>query len=229
MIYFLGLAGAYRKGDMSVAYPLARSSPIIVVTIIGLFLQRGHQISPQCIWGILLVVGGCFLVPMKRFSDLHIKNYFNPTCGFALMAAAGTAGYSIIDDEALRLLRGTAFTNFDLISITLLYCVLDNLITCAWMLVPGMIIKKEKQEFKRIILSAKGSVFGAGLVMFLTYLLVLIAMAFVKNVSYVVGFRQISILIGVMLGIFFLKEKAYKPKLTGSIIVFVGLVLVGTG
>ena len=34
-LYYASLAGAYKTGDMSIAYPLARSSPVIVVTIVG--------------------------------------------------------------------------------------------------------------------------------------------------------------------------------------------------
>ena len=60
-LYWAALAGAYRAGDMSVAYPLARSSPVIVVTAVTLILGRGDQVSGQCTIGIVLVVAGCFL------------------------------------------------------------------------------------------------------------------------------------------------------------------------
>jgi len=105
--YYVSLAGAYKTGDMSIAYPLARSSPVIVVTVVSLFLGRGDQVSWQCIYGIILVVGGGFILPMKRFNDFHLNNYLNASCLFALLAAFGTTGYSIVDDEALRLLRKT--------------------------------------------------------------------------------------------------------------------------
>ena len=101
-LYYITLAGAYRSGDMSVAYPLARSSPVIVVTVVTLVLGRGDQVSAQCVAGIILVVGACFLLPMKRFSDFRVRNYLNLTCAFAFLAAIGTTGYSICDDEALR-------------------------------------------------------------------------------------------------------------------------------
>jgi len=40
-VYYWSLARAYRSGDMSVAYPIARSSPIIVVMLATLVLGQG--------------------------------------------------------------------------------------------------------------------------------------------------------------------------------------------
>ena len=51
-------------------------------------------------------------------------------------------------------------------------------------------------------------------------------MGFVKNVSYVVAFRQLSIPLGTAFGIMFLKEPVYSPKLAGAAIMFIGLMLV---
>lgn len=62
-----------------------------------------------------------------------------------------------------------------------------------------------------------------------TYGLVLAAMAYVSNVSYVAAFRQLSIPIGAVLGLTLQNEPRYRPKLLGIGIVSVGLVLVGIG
>ena len=62
-----------------------------------------------------------------------------------------------------------------------------------------------------------------------TYLMVLVSFAHAENVSYVLGFRQLSIPLGAALGIFILKEAADRPKLVGVAMTFVGLVLVATG
>ena len=64
---------------------------------------------------------------------------------------------------------------------------------------------------------------------YLTYTLVLISMAWAKNVSYVVGFRQLSIPIGVIMGVVLLGEPLYRPKALGVLIIMVGLVLIGVG
>ena len=61
----------------------------------------------------------------------------------------------------------------------------------------------------------------------LTYGLVLISMGYVTDVSYVVAFRQLSIPIGLLFGIFFLREMAWAPKITAVSLLFAGVVLVG--
>ena len=68
---------------------------------------------------------------------------------------------------------------------------------------------------------------AVGLFSFLAYGMVLFAMKYVDNVSYVVAFRQVSILLTVVAGIFMLDEKRYVPKIVGAVIIFSGLVLVG--
>ncbi len=74
LIYFIGLAGAYRRGDMSVAYPLIRSVPIIFVTILT-FVRQENPLNEQTVLGIGLIVVGSFVLPMTRFDDLRWKNY----------------------------------------------------------------------------------------------------------------------------------------------------------
>ena len=68
-----------------------------------------------------------------------------------------------------------------------------------------------------------------GMAIYLTYALVLISLAFVENVSYVVGFRQLSIPVGATLGLLVLKEPPHPPKLAGVTIMFIGLMLLAMG
>jgi uncharacterized membrane protein len=66
-----------------------------------------------------------------------------------------------------------------------------------------------------------------GLIITATYGLVLAAMAYVTNVSYLAAFRELSIPLGALLGITLQKEPAPAPKLVGIGVVLVGLLLVG--
>ena len=59
-----------------------------------------------------------------------------------------------------------------------------------------------------------------------TYALVLLAMAYADDVSYVVAFRQISIPMGVGMGIFFLREPAGSAKLVGTLTLVVGVLFI---
>ena len=227
--YYCGLAGAYRHGDMSIAYPLARSSPVIVVTIATLVLGRVDDISRQCIVGIFLVVAGCFVLPMKRFNDFSLKNYLNLTCVLALVAAFGTAGYSMLDDEALRQLRGLASNSSSTVATTFVYACLEALSCSAWLLLYVLALPGERAALRKTLATGKRPAVFTGVMIYVTYSIVLISMAFVSNISYVVGFRQLSIPLGAVLGIVVLKEAPHLPKMVGVCIMFVGLILIGAG
>jgi len=228
-LYYACLAGAYRAGDMSVAYPLARSSPVIVVAIVTLMLGRSDQVSGLCFAGIILIVGGCFLIPLHRFGDIHLRNYMNATCGLALLAAIGTSGYSIIDDEALRQLRTNTQLTIGNTQATLLYACLEALSASMWLAIFIAFRRKSRASLREVLQTNRNRAVLTGVAIFLTYALVLISLAFVTNVSYVVGFRQLSIPLGTIAGILVLKEAPNAPKLTGVAIMCVGLILLAIG
>jgi drug/metabolite transporter (DMT)-like permease len=227
--YYAGLAGAYRCGEMSVAYPILRSSPIIVVLIVTILLGRKSQVSNQCIFGILMVVAGCFLVPMRHFSDFRLKNYLNLTCMFALLAAFATAGYSIIDDEALRALRNHSDIHLSKARISILYIFLEGVSSLLWVMLFVFVSPNERMRLRSMMTSGIKGAFFTGTGMVLAYILVLLAMAFVANVSYVVAFRQLSIPIGTAISVLLLKESRSVPKFVGVAVIFAGVVLVSTG
>lgn len=228
-LYYISLAGAYRTGDMSMVYPLARSSPAIVVLIVTLILGQGNQVTTRCIVGIVLVVGGCFLIPIQRFSNLRLRNYLNATCGLSLLAAICTSGYSMLDDQALRELRTDAHATIGNIPMTLLYACLQSWAASLWLAIFVAVDRNSHSHLRQVCCLNKRHAILAGIAIYLTYTMVLISLTFVDNVSYVVGFRQLSIPLGAGFGILILKEPPHKPKLAGVLSVFVGLVLVALG
>lgn len=228
-LYYAALAGAYRKGDLSIAYPLARSMPVLAVTLITSLLGRGDQLSGLYIAGIFLIIAGCFMIPMKRFSEIKLKNYWTATFLLAMVAALGTAGYSIIDDEALRNIRTATMGNYSTIQVTLLYACLEGLVSTIWLGAFILLRKSSRTEFKDLGQDYFINALLMGIGIQLAYSLVLVAMAFARNVGYIVAFRQVSILIGATFGVVLLKEKFYTPKFMGILVAFTGLVLVGLG
>ena len=214
---------------MSVAYPLARSSPIIVVTVATLILGRSNQITQQCVVGISLVVGGCFMVPLERFGDIRIRNYLNVSCGLAMVAAFATAGYSMLDDAAIRILKNMPGLTLSTLQISLLYICLVALMTSLWLIVFIAIMRKERSRLRHVLQTNKINAILTGLILHNAYVLVLLSLPLVKNVSYVVAFRQLSIPLGTMLAVIILKEAPHIPKLIGVITMFIGLVLVAIG
>lgn len=226
-LYYISLAGAYRYGDLSVAYPLARSLPAMLVAVVTALLGLGEPIHLTGVIGILLVVTGCLCIPLSSFRDIRLSSYLNPCYGLALLAACSTTGYTIIDSEALGQLRALPDLNLGAAALALFFMGLEFITTCVCLGVYVAVVPGERAAFGVLRRSALGIAAVTGLMIGGTYGLVLVAMGFVTNVSYLAAFRQLSIPIGALLGITLQKETAPLPKLVGIGVVLAGLVLVG--
>jgi drug/metabolite transporter (DMT)-like permease len=219
-IYLTGLAQAYRLGDMSLAYPLVRALPILLVALISVLLGRGDALSRLALVGMVLMTIGCLVLPLKRFRDWGPQFYFNRVTAWIVLSALGVTGYTLVDDAALKLLRET----MDVTASTLVYLPLQSLTTVLFLLVYVYFVEGWQVKF-----NAVPSAVLTGLMMAVTYGIALAAFAFVKDVSYANAFRQFSIPLGALLGMWLAKEAAYPPKLLGIAIMLVGLVLIVLG
>ena len=228
-IYYLGLAEAYRRGHLSVAYPLARSLPILFVTAFNFLIGRGNQIGLLAMIGMALVIVGCLLLPMRRYSDLRISNYLHASSLMALVAATGTAGYSLADNEALRFLREAGLASIGKVHLAMLYLLLEMAGTAIVLLGYVLISQRERLAWRELRERGLLTACIAGLLISTAYGLTLASMSFVSNVSYVVAFRQISIPLAAVLGVVLLKEPFAEPKLTGIFVLMVGLTMVALG
>lgn len=85
--------------------------------------------------------------------------------------------------------------------------------------------RRERAEFRRLFLKSAypslAGIFASG-----CYILILLAMGHVTNVSFIQAFRQMSLPLGVLAGIFILKESHAPVKLIGIGLVIAGLVMV---
>ena len=144
----------------------------------------------------------------------------------AFLAAVCISGYTIIDHEALSLIRNLTDKPFNLLQGTLIYWALQA-VTCSFWIVFFVVIKtKRRRQLIYVLKHFKTPAFITGIGIYLTYGLVLLSMNFVTNVSYIAAFRQISIPLGAILGIVLLKEPRFKPKILGVAYIFVGLIIV---
>ncbi len=219
-IYLTGLAQAYRLGDMSLAYPLVRALPILLVALISVLLGRGETLGRLALIGMVLMTVGCLVLPLKRFRDWGPKFYLNRVTAWIILSALGVTGYTLVDDAALKILRET----IPITTSTLIYLPLQSFTTVLFLLLYVILV-----EGWQVKLKAVPSAVLTGLMMAITYGIALAAFAFVKDVSYANAFRQFSIPLGALLGMWLAKEPAYFPKLTGIAIMLIGLVLIMLG
>ncbi|HNT37166.1 MAG TPA: DMT family transporter [bacterium] len=227
-LYYISLARAYCSGDMSIAYPIARSLPVILVLIVTLLIGQASQVSLLCFAGVILIVAGCFVLPMKHYRQFKIKNYWNPTCLWALSAAVGTTGYSMVDDRALRILKASLEQSEGTQSLpVIVYALFEAISSSFWLSLFVLVPKQTRKPTLQVFRTLKGQTALTGLCIYATYVLVLISMGYVKNVSYVVAFRQLSIPLGAIMGIVLLREDRPLPKIVGVLTMFAGLILVG--
>jgi drug/metabolite transporter (DMT)-like permease len=225
--YLAALAGAYRAGDISIAYPLARSLPVIFVFFLTLILGKGQLPGAWFFVGTILIVSGCIILPLGAFADFHFSKYTNLCCMLAALAAVWVAGYTVADDMALRYLRELPGKPMSPLEGTLVYMVLEGISCSLWQSLFVAVSRRERQVMTEVLQSYKGPAAITGIGIFLTYGIVLVSMNYVSNVSYVAAFRQLSIPIGAMFGMALLKESRYLPKIVGIAVIFVGLVLAG--
>lgn len=230
-VYFFGLAGAYKKGDISLAYPMARALPVLLIATISLMLGNGTEIGRLGLVGMALITLGCVILPLPHFQKMQPRAYLNIVMFMALIAAVGTTGYTLIDDQALRQLRDTSAIRLSNGEITLLFISLQAMSTAVMLGIGTLLYHPERHQLQELMKNRSLVLAGlvTGVVIMTTYGLVLTSMAYVTNVSYVAAFRQLSIPIGAVLGLTLQREPRYLPKLIGIGVISIGLILVGTG
>ena len=224
IIYCFGLVTAYRIMDMSTAYPIMRSFPLIMTMLVTTILGIGKPLNFQAVCGMLVVFAGCLLVPQQKFSDLKISVFFNRKMLFLVLVACGTTGYTIFDSQAQAIMRSCEpDLSKPVISIT--YYVTRGIILNLALWCYIFFNQKERAKLAEYRRERNFNAIYAGFAASGTYVLVLVAMNYVTNVSYVQVFRQIGLIAGVAAGVFILKEKCFLPKVVGVLLIVTGLVM----
>jgi drug/metabolite transporter (DMT)-like permease len=212
--YLFGLARAFNTSDFTIVYPVARSLPVIFIAAID--VARGRFLTPIGWAGILLVAVGCLLVPLKDFGDMHLRNYFNRASLWMLLAAMGTVGYTYLDKVAAEVVQAGPETaaryGYFYFAISFFPYML---------LLRTVKIRNNHSNKTGWILPAIGALFGFG-----AYWLILWAYQLSPYASYIVAFRQFSIVIGAVFAFILYKEKGVAIRMTGALLITGGLILI---
>ena len=104
-VYFILLSAAYRRGDLSVVYPIARGTAPLLLVAFGVLVLGEQLTGPGWIGVGALIVG--FLVLQRPWRALHAAGTGRRPSGavvFALATGVAIAGYTAIDRVGTRLI-----------------------------------------------------------------------------------------------------------------------------
>ncbi len=210
--YFLMLARAYRAGDLSVVYPLARGTgPMLATGTAILFLNE--RPTPLAIFGVVCVGVGVFIFTggWKKINDPRSRQ----TIGYAFSTGIIIATYTIWDKYAVSVL---------LISPLIYEWSGDVLRTGA--LTWG--VRHRWSEVRAEWQQHRIEAVGVALLSPLAYILVLTALRF-SPVSYIAPFREVSILIGAMMGTYLLGEGEMRRRWSAAAVIVIGVMALAFG
>jgi drug/metabolite transporter (DMT)-like permease len=222
--YLVAIAKAYRLHDISFVYPLARALPVLFVAVLCFAISYGKPLSVSNVVGLAAIVIGCTILPFKSARDTATKITSHRPALLILVAALATAAYTVIDSIGLTHLRRDV-PQFSALDAALFFLAYQAACTLVFLSTYVLSSRRERHHFKTLMRHSAQFAVYAGLVFKASYALVLLAMQFVSNVSYIVAFRQSSILFGVFFGVVLLRERMTAFKGVGVAMIFIGLIL----
>lgn len=215
VLYFNLLARGYSQGDLSLVYPVARGiGPMLVPVLAVIFLDE--TIEPLAIGGIFAIIVGIYTISWWGYFHQVLRSplLFFRSAGmrYAVLTGLTIAAYSIVDKEGVGHVQ------------PLLYMYFLGTGT-ALMLAPYILAQKGAAAVKAEWRANALSITVAGLLTFAAYGLALTAFS-LSRVSYVSPAREVGIVIGVMMGVFLLKEPFGGGRMLGSSFVVGGVVMI---
>ena len=206
-VYFYLLNIAYRLGDLSFIYPVARGfAPVLVA--LGAFLFVGEVLSVQAWLGIMLVSIGIMLLAKGSFSTDLSRNAL-----FAALAIGGTVvSYTLVDGIGVRS-SGTTLGYVGWLFMSKILIVLY--------LFPTRMDRLRAQSAKTLLIGFMG-----GVVSGTAYALVLYAKT-LAPLGIVSALRETSVIFAAMIGVLWFGEGPKARRLLSGAIVGGGIVCIG--
>ena len=217
MMYHLFNGRAYHTGDLSLTYPLSQTS-MLWVPLWGVLLL-GERISTLGLAGIALILAGAYCVQLRTLAWREIARPFRNLQDPGVMAALA-AGFiysigSVVDKKGVMAYPPFHFT-YLLVAFMLLFMTL-NILRPRYR---GRLMAEFRHSRLLVLLSGPimmGSffTFRYGLQM--------------APMSYAVPVRQVSLLIGVLIGVLFLGESCGRIRFTAALLILAGVALIRLG
>lgn len=216
--YFVFLAAAYRRGDLSVVYPIARGTAPLLAVFVGVVIL-GERLGPGGFAGVALLLAGLLMLqqPWRYFRRSTDGRGWDPAVGFALATGVTIALYSAVDRVGARLVEPCLYAG--------LIWAFGAVFLWAYALATGQVARwrapgTEPFDVPR---AAVG-----GLITLAAYLLILYAFS-VAPLTAVAPLRESAIVLASAWGTLRLGEGGSRPeaarRIAASVLVVLGAVL----
>lgn len=210
--YFVLLNQGYRAGDLSLVYPLARGTGPLLSSISAIFFL-GERPSLIASMGALLIIGG--VVVLTSNPEQLRRAGARMAIQYALVTGVFIAAYTLWDKQAV--------SRFAVSPILLDW---GANVGRALLLTPFALGRWDKVRVEWQI--HRREAIGVALLVPLAYILILTALAFTP-VTYVAPAREVSILIGTVMGTRLLAEGDAGRRLIGAAAMVLGITALALG
>ena len=211
LAYSLSLQRGYQKADFSVVYPVARGTGPMLSTF-GAILLLGERPPIQVIAGLMAVVGGIALIATQGRLEAFRKPGGLTGIKWGTTTGGLIASYTVVDAYAVKAL-GIAPVVLDWFSNLLRFFLLAPLVIAD----PG----RARAAMRGYWLLAV----GVGLLSPLSYILILTALNMGAPLSIVAPMREMSMMIGAVMGMVILRESVGLWRIVGCAVLVLGVVL----
>lgn len=201
------LLSAYKLGDYTKVYPIARGSAPIFVSIVSLIFFA-VVLSRFELLGIAVICLGILSLSFQDATSVTNRKAII----YALITGSFIMSYSITDGYGARISASVlSYMGWLFILNAFLFAILLN-----FMKQPGIITRVAKD--------GKFIFFVGGTISYLVY--AIIVWGFTQApIPVVTALREISIVFALLIGTFFLKEKFTYLKTTAVLTIFIGVIL----
>lgn len=214
LAYSLCLQRGYRVADLSVVYPVARGTGPMLSSI-GAFLILGETPTGTSLIGLALVIAGILLIATQG----RLAAFTRPGGQAGVRWGTATGGliacYTVVDAYAVKSL-GIAPIVLNWFSDLLRF-----------LLLLPLVLANPRRAFE----SMRGhwwTAIGVGLLSPLSYILVLLALKDGARLSLVAPMREMSMMVGALMGMFILHEKVGPWRLAGCGVLIAGVILLSS-
>jgi multidrug transporter EmrE-like cation transporter len=213
-IYVVVLSAAYRAGDLSIVYPLARGTATLLAVGIGIAIL-GERPGPLGLAGIATLLVGFFWLqrPWRVLMDAARGRGIDRGVALALLCGGMIATYSAIDRVGTRLTEPWLYG-----SILWATSAIVLVVIVAVRISPAAVIPREP----RII--------AGGLIMLTQYMAILVALS-IAPLTAVAPLRESAIVLASGWGAIRLAEAAGRreaaERIAAALLIVVGAILLG--